>query len=238
MRRFPGTLLLLIGVIVLTLAIVSLRDDPTVFGMAKDDFARASYLAVILVAVAAGIVGRGSLAQAVRHSLSWVIVMAALLAGYSYRDDLAWVGRKVLAELVPGLAMLDDRPAVTDNQTPVTIVRALSGQFRIQTVVNGETVSMLVDTGASVVTLTAEDALRAGLDPEALNYGTKVFTANGVTEAARVTLDSLKVGTIERSRVLALVARPGRLDRSLLGMSFLNTLSSYTVSGDRLTLTP
>ena len=237
MRRFPGTLLLGIGVIALAAVILSLRDDPTVFGMDKDDFARGMYLSVILVALAAGIVGRGSLAQAVRHSLSWVIVMAALLAGYTYRDDLQWVGRKVLAELVPGLAMLDDRPA-SETAGPVTVVRALSGQFRVQTSVNGESIPMMIDTGASVVTLTAEDAFRAGIDIDELNFGTKVFTANGVTEAARVTIESLKIGTIERTRVLALVARPGRLDRSLLGMSFLNTLSSYTVSGDRMTLTP
>ena len=237
MRRFSGTLLFLFGVVVVAAVIIATRDDPTVFGLDKDDFARLSWLGAILVALVAGIVGRGALAQAVRYSLSWVIVMALLVAGYSYRGELEWIGRRMMAELVPGMAILEDR-SNADGQGPVMVVRTASGQFRVSAGVNGEAVEMLIDTGASVVTLTSDDAFRAGIDTEGLNFSIPVFTANGTTTAAPVIIDRLQIGPIERSRVVALVARPGRLDRSLLGMTFLDTLGSYSISGDRMTLTP
>jgi len=56
--------------------------------------------------------------------------------------------------------------------------------------------------------------------------------------AAAVTIDRLAVGPIERRNLKALVAPEGVLDQSLLGMTFLDTLSGYSISGDRLVLTP
>ncbi|MEX2036258.1 MAG: TIGR02281 family clan AA aspartic protease, partial [Xanthobacteraceae bacterium] len=59
-------------------------------------------------------------------------------------------------------------------------------------------------------------------------------TANGRTRAAPVTLDRLAVGDIVERAVPALIAQPGQLRTSLLGMSFLNRLESWEVRGDRL----
>jgi aspartyl protease family protein len=63
-----------------------------------------------------------------------------------------------------------------------------------------------------------------------------VLTANGRTMAARVWLDDVSVGPLDRTRVEALIAQPGALSQSLLGMSFLSRLRSYEFSGDYLTL--
>jgi aspartyl protease family protein len=65
-----------------------------------------------------------------------------------------------------------------------------------------------------------------------------VQTANGATLAAAVVIDRLAIGSIERRRVAALVAQPGMLDQSLLGLNFLNSLQSFTVSGRQMILTP
>ena len=69
-----------------------------------------------------------------------------------------------------------------------------------------------------------------------LNYSIAVETANGRTRAAPVTLDRIKVGGITERAVPALIAQPGQLRTSLLGMSFLNRLKSSEVRGDRLVL--
>jgi aspartyl protease family protein len=61
-----------------------------------------------------------------------------------------------------------------------------------------------------------------------------IDTANGRTRAAQVTLDRLAVGGLEERSVEALIVQPGQLRTSLLGMSFLNRLQSWQVSGDRL----
>jgi len=95
---------------------------------------------------------------------------------------------------------------------------------------------MIVDTGASSIVLTPEDAKKAGIDLEKLTYRVPVLTANGRTVAARIRLDEVAIGPLDRTKVEALVAREGALTQSLLGMSFLSRLRSYEFSGDFLTL--
>jgi aspartyl protease family protein len=95
---------------------------------------------------------------------------------------------------------------------------------------------MLLDTGASTVVLSANDARAIGIDTTKLRYVIPVDTANGKTLAARITIKSLAVGPIKLRRIEALVAGEGDLRESLLGMSFLNRLRSYEVTGDFLVL--
>jgi aspartyl protease family protein len=95
---------------------------------------------------------------------------------------------------------------------------------------------MIVDTGASSIVLKPEDAKKAGIDVSKLTYRVPVLTANGRTVAARVRLDEVSIGPLDRKNVDALIAQPGALTQSLLGMSFLSRLRSYEFSGDFLTL--
>jgi aspartyl protease family protein len=115
----------------------------------------------------------------------------------------------------------------------VEVVRS-GGSFSIAAQVNGARVPMALDTGASSVVLTQEAAKAAGLPLEMLSYTVNVDTANGRARAAPVTLDRLAVGGIVERSVPALIAQPGQLHASLLGMSFLNRLESWQVQGDRL----
>ena len=71
---------------------------------------------------------------------------------------------------------------------------------------------------------------------DGLDFNTPVTTANGTGRAAQVTLGSMEIGGIKRRNVPAFVAERGALDGSLLGMTFLETLSHYTVAGDKLEL--
>jgi aspartyl protease family protein len=71
---------------------------------------------------------------------------------------------------------------------------------------------------------------------EFLSYSVPVETANGRTRAAPVTLDKVAIGSIVERNIPALIAQPGQLRTSLLGMSFLNRLASSEVRGDRLVL--
>jgi aspartyl protease family protein len=118
----------------------------------------------------------------------------------------------------------------------VEIVRASTGDFAVTAQINGAPVAMVLDTGASSVVLTRDDAKAAGLPLEVLNYTVSIDTANGRTRAAPVTLDRIAIGGLVERSVQALVAQPGQLRTSLLGMSFLNRLQSWEVSGDRLML--
>jgi aspartyl protease family protein len=166
--------------------------------------------------------------QAVTAALLWVVIGLGLVVAYTYRAELHEVGDRVLGEFIPG------RP-VSHGRT-VEIARGHAGEFQVATQVNGTRVPMVLDTGASAVVLTQDAAKAAGLPLEMLAYTVNIETANGRTRAAAVTLDRLGVGTIVERAVPALIAQPGQLKTSLLGMSFLNRLESYSVTSDRLIL--
>jgi aspartyl protease family protein len=112
----------------------------------------------------------------------------------------------------------------------------MDGHFVASVQVNGKSVSMIVDTGASQIVLRPQDAEKAGIDTSKLNYTVPVSTANGRSMTARIRLDNVTIGPLDRQKVEALVAQPGALTQSLLGMSFLSRLRSYEFSGDFLTL--
>jgi len=95
---------------------------------------------------------------------------------------------------------------------------------------------MLVDTGASIVTLSASDAELVGLHTANLHYTEPISTANGNSLMAPVQLENIVIGPVGAASVTAFVAQPGKLEYSLLGMRFLGRLKSFEVSGDTLTL--
>ncbi|MPZ54943.1 MAG: TIGR02281 family clan AA aspartic protease [Rhizobiales bacterium] len=158
----------------------------------------------------------------------WVVVVAFILVGYTYRTEVREVGERVLAQLMPGYAASRGRV--------VELSRGRGGEFPITTQVNGARVAMILDTGASAVMLTYDAAKAAGLPLEVLNYSVNLETANGRTRAAPVTIDRLVIGNIVERSVPALVVPSNRLKTNLLGMTFLNRLESWQVKGDRLQL--
>jgi aspartyl protease family protein len=178
---------------------------------------------------------RGRAIQALRHAGIWVGLFAALVVAYAFRDDLGHVGRRVSAEILPPGAALTEGTTETGNRA-VRLRKHPNGHFVARGAVNGAPVTLLVDTGASTVVLKTTDAERAGINLSTLNYSIPVNTANGSTFAAPVRIRYLAIGDIVLDDIEALVAKPGNLNESLLGMSFLRRLRSYEFSGDFLTL--
>jgi aspartyl protease family protein len=109
------------------------------------------------------------------------------------------------------------------------------GQVYIDALVNGVPVHFLVDTGATLVSLTTADARAVGIDPSTLAYTERTSTANGISDAAPVMLHEVRIGQMPIDNVRALVHRNLRL--SLLGQSFLTRLRSYNMQNGALTLT-
>lgn len=166
----------------------------------------------------------------VRAAVTWTAILIGLVALYAFRVPLESAGREFVSVLVPGMAISDGEK--------VTVRRAYQGQFVIGAEVNGTPIDFLFDTGASLVVLAAKDARAAGFDPETLDYRIPVMTAAGLTRVAPVRVREISVGGIREEQVRAAVARPGELDMSLLGMTFLDRLSGYEVRRDRLVLNP
>jgi aspartyl protease family protein len=117
------------------------------------------------------------------------------------------------------------------------IARADDGHYWATGEVDGQQVRFLVDTGATAVSLTREDARRLGIDTRGLSYDYEVITAQGRAHAAAVTLDSLSVDGATIDDVDALVIDKG-LETSLLGMSYLGRLSRFEATPTALVLRP
>ena len=133
------------------------------------------------------------------------------------------------------LAILAD--AAAPSHASRAIRKASDGHYWADGEVNGRTVRFLVDTGATAVALTPEDAQRLGLDPAALRYGYRVVTAGGQIRAASVRLASITVAGARLDNVDALVIEKG-LDTSLLGMTYLGRLSRFEATRSGLVLQP
>lgn len=116
----------------------------------------------------------------------------------------------------------------------VTLKADGRGHYMVQGQINGGSVRMLLDTGATMIALSAADAVRLGIDYRKGQPG-MVNTANGAAPVYRVTLNTVKVGDIELNQVEALVQETG-LPFALLGMSFLNRTEMQR-QGEQMTLT-
>lgn len=230
---------LILALVVLVAVFVALSGDGAgVAGLEFSDIGTGGWVAAValslyLVFLLSGHGGR--LGQTLRHLAVWSVLFLALIVGYSFRDEVGYVVNRVAGDLLPpgtGIAV----ETGTAGERAVRIRRRGDGHFIAGTNVNGATVRMLVDTGASTVVLKPADASLAGIDTDRLTYSVAVSTANGMAYAAPVRLRKITVGPLELEDVEALVAKPGMLKESLLGMSFLRRLRSFDFSGEFLTL--
>ena len=181
--------------------------------------------------------------QLLREAISWGVIAVIAVAAISHFDIL-----KTGAEQMLGLPTPKDvaearrsaptppaaRPANRDSVVEIEAER--NGHFNIEADINGRSIPVMIDTGATMVVLSYEDAERAGLLLSDKDFTRSVSTANGVARVAPVTLDRVSIGNITVRDVPAAVAESGRLGTSLLGMTFLSRLSRFDMRSGRLVL--
>ena len=171
--------------------------------------------------------------KAIRYTGLWLAIGGLVFIGYSLRHDLAGFGNRLLGELVPSWG-LQQGEAMRFAVSP-------DGHFVVEAVITTEAaqvpIRLLVDTGASDVVLSPTDARRLGLDLATLDFSKTYRTANGIVYGAPVRLATMRIGSIEVKDVRASV-NSAAMDRSLLGMSFLERLSGYEVTAGSLILYP
>jgi aspartyl protease family protein len=170
---------------------------------------------------------RATASDAVRYTLIWGGLFLALILAYSYRNDANGVWQRITGELNPAQPLELGGGAVV-------LRRAGDGHFHADVAVNGTTIRMLVDTGATDIALDPADAARAGINVDTLKFDSVVSTANGPAAAANIRLDEVRIGQIVRKDVRASVSRG--LSGSLLGLSFLDRLKKYSSEGDQMVL--
>ena len=203
------------------------------FGLPSADLASLVYLGLIGAVVGAGVVGaHRNIGEMVRNLLIWVVMILGLATGWLYQDQAKEMVLRVAGGLAPG------RPVTVsdENGQAVLIRKSLNGHFQAAGEVNGQPVDFLIDTGATSIALSHDDALHIGFTDAELSYTLIINTANGQARAAPVRLDTVTVGSVVRHGLRAMVAEPGRLDQSLLGMNFISSLTAFEMRRDEVIL--
>lgn len=165
--------------------------------------------------------------------------LAAFLLTPVARDALDGGGPQRWLEAVLGLEetappIAADAPAGAPASVVIRADR--TGHYKTQARIDGVRVPVLVDTGATLVSLTADDARRLGLALTDADFKYPVATANGMARVAVTTIREIQLGAVRVRNVKATVYRNNGLGVSLLGMSFLNRLSRFEVADRRLKL--
>lgn len=193
--------------------------------MDSADFPRLVYLVILLTAVVGWLIAenRQSLGKTARTLVVWGLIFIGLMAGYGLWGDIR-------SDISP-------RQTVLEDGAGIAVPRSEDGHFHLVLQVNGIPVEFLVDTGASDIVLTLEDAKRVGLNPDNLAFLGRARTANGVVETAYATVDSVSLGPVRFDRV-GVAVNGGEMDGSLLGMAFLNRFERLEISDNRLVLEP
>ena len=191
--------------------------------MDQDTIWRAVYLG-LLIAVLGGyfvLENRGRLGRVAQQAAVWGLIFVGIAAGYGLWSDIRAQA---------------PRQTVFADSGAVEVPRAPDGHYYLTLDIAGTLVRFLVDTGASEVVLTAQDARRVGIDPDSLNYLGQATTANGIVRTARVRLEDVRLGETVEPRLAASVTE-GEMETSLLGMTYLGRFSRIEIAGDRLILT-
>ncbi|MEO0327758.1 MAG: TIGR02281 family clan AA aspartic protease [Pseudomonadota bacterium] len=229
---FVWVILGLIGAIVLYLVLND--ENATTFGLQNSEFAQVALLSIWGAVIAAAVIPRRhQWKEAARNFAAWILIILLLCAGYIFRYDLQDIASRMTAGLIPGSPRTIQ---LEDGRNRIVLSKSDGQHFVARMKINGMDTRFLVDTGATITVLTMGEAERIGIDIASLSFSIPTSTANGIAYAAKARVDTVSVGAIERTDLGILVAQSGALRQNLLGMNFLNTLSSFEFSGDELYL--
>jgi aspartyl protease family protein len=186
-------------------------------------------IGILVLVVSALMVRRIPIGQGLKMFAGWVLIFLAAFVAFALKDDFMALGKRVVAES-------RGEGEVVAAGRELRIRKSLDGHFWVNGELNGKTVRFLVDSGATVTSLSARTAARADVVTGG-GFPVVVNTANGIVRARRGRAERLRIGSIER-RDLAVHVSEAFGDTDVLGMNFLSSLSAWGVEGQWLVLKP
>ncbi len=190
--------------------------------MSEDQTADVIYLSLLGGALLLSyiIASRTNIGKMLQQAGIWILIFMGAIA-------VIGMWPEIQRTITPRQAVVDD--------TTVVLPRNRDGHYYLTLEVNDVPIEFVVDTGASQVVLSQDDARLVGLDPSDLSYLGTANTANGTVRTAAVRLETVKLGPIVDTRVRAVV-NDGQMFGSLLGMTYLNNFDSITIKDGELIL--
>lgn len=211
-----------------------LNMENTIFltSLSGDEKFNVIYLLILLVFIGSSLIVRfkDTPLNFLKGISTWVIIILSIVLLYSYRFEFSDIKNRLVGELNPSLA-------TKSSQGSIDFRISRDGHFHISASINRYPIEFLLDTGASDVVITRNDAKSIGIDLESLNFNKVYNTANGQTYGAPIVINNLRIGDLVVNNIRASVNN-AHMDKSLLGMSFLEKLDGYEVREGVLRLWP
>lgn len=191
--------------------------------MDSSELPRLLYLILLGAAVVGWFIAenRQNLGSSARMALVWGMIFIGMVAGYGLWQD-------VKSDVLP-------RQSVLAEDSLIEVPRHVDGHFHLTLRLNGTPIDFLVDTGATDMVLSLDDARRAGLNPDDLAFAGTARTANGTVSTAFTRIDLVELGPIGFENVRVAV-NGGEMNGSLLGMSFLSRFDRLEIANNVLQL--
>ena len=174
----------------------------------------------------------------------WLFAAGCTAVSIAYFSEIKATAQSLLGAHVPTATRVAvgerdghgrTRVATSAGRT-VELKAGAYGHFHARAEINGQPISVMVDTGASIVALSFEDARAIGLYVRDSDFTHRVSTANGFARIAPVTIDRISIGDITVRDVSGAVMEAGKLGTTLLGMSFLSRLQRVDIRSGMLVL--
>lgn len=184
----------------------------------------------VLLLVSALAARRLPFGQVAKMTLAWIAIFAAFFAVFSFRFEFRQIWDRVKSE-VAGTANQ------SVDQQAIIIKRQDDGHYWLQVEVNTTPVRFLIDSGATTTAINENTAIEASVDVDRDGYPVIISTANGRVTAQRGSIKLLAIGPhrIEDHHV---VVSDKFDDTNVLGMNFLDSMKSWKVEGNVMTLQP
>lgn len=191
--------------------------------MENDEFGRLAYLILLGLAVGGWFIAenRGNLGKTARQAAVWGMIFVGAIAVVGLWSDIR-------DEVMPRQTLAADGV--------VEVPRGFDGHYHMVLHLNNVPVEFIVDTGASDVVLSLEDARRIGIDTDQLVFSGRANTANGVVKTASARIGDVRLGDTAENSIRVSV-NGGDMEGSLLGMTYLRRFQSIEIRGDQLFLT-
>jgi aspartyl protease family protein len=170
------------------------------------------------------------LGQVAKMALAWVAIFAALFAIFSFRFEFLNIWERVKADFA-GTA------GQSINGEAISLKRQDDGHYWLQVDINGKPVDFMIDSGATTTAMSAKSAAETNVDVDSEGYPVVISTANGRVTAERGNVQLLQVGPHKLTDHHVVVS-DNFGDTNVLGMNFLDSMKSWKVEGNVMTLQP
>ena len=181
------------------------------------------YAMGVLLLLSSLLAMRLPLGKALKMGLAWVGIFAGVFILFAFRGEFQHFGRRLRAEALGS-------PEAESGE--IRVPMGDDGHFWVQASINGQSARFLIDSGASVTTISRSLAQSAGVPTNGRRW--VVETANGAAPIIQSSADRLEVGSISRTDFPVDISE--RDEVNVLGMNFLSSLSGWRVDGSYLIL--